>query len=191
MVESAIPDILWEPQIAQLIAVAEPLRGERAMVQVFIGAGLRESELCALDCEDIRELPDGVWALRVRGKRKKQRLVPLGAAALEAVRAYLAATGRAPGAAGPLFLARDLGAHRRLAARGVRKRVQTLVGKAGLSGNLHAHSLRHTFAMEVLRQGGQLHVLKRLGHASLATTQRYVDHLDLSDLVDAVPTIGG
>lgn len=162
---------------------------DRALLEVLYGAGLRVSELCGMNLEnlDLRAGPGGKLegAVRVIGKGDKERLVPLGSKAAAALRDYLARRGelRHPktGAIDPraIFLSR----------RGVRlgvRWVQKLVGKYGALGagraDLHPHALRHTCATHLLDGGADLRAIqKMLGHASLSTTQRYahvsIDHL--------------
>jgi integrase/recombinase XerC len=161
---------------------AEGLR-DRAMLETLYGSGLRVSELCSLDLASI-DL-EGAPTIRVIGKGNKERLVPIGSKAVAALSAYLARRGelRNPktGAmdVSALFLSR-LG--RRIGVR----RVQELVHRYGAEGagraDLHPHALRHTCATHLLDGGADLRsIQKLLGHASLATTQRYahvsIDHL--------------
>jgi integrase/recombinase XerC len=166
---------------------AEGLR-DRAVMETLYGAGLRVSELCGLDLGDVEVGHDGrngLGSVRVLGKGSKERVVPLGSAAVAAIRAYLARRDelhdRSTGAIDPraLFLSK----------RGVRlgvRRVQHLVHRYGALGagraDLHPHALRHTCATHLLDGGADLRAIqKMLGHASLSTTQRYthvsVDHL--------------
>jgi integrase/recombinase XerC len=175
-------------------ASAEGLR-DRAVMETLYGAGLRVSELCGLDLGDIDTGHDGgtpqtprttgLGSVRVLGKGSKERVVPLGSAAVAALRAYLVRRDelhdKSTGAIDPraLFLSK----------RGVRlgvRRVQHLVHRYGALGagraDLHPHALRHTCATHLLDGGADLRAIqKMLGHASLSTTQRYthvsVDHL--------------
>jgi integrase/recombinase XerC len=165
-------------------SAAEELR-DRAFLETLYGAGLRVSELTGLDLDHV-DLGEGdLGSVRVHGKGDKERLVPLGACAVAALRLYLAqrAELRDPktGAIDPraLFLSR----------RGTRlgvRRVQTLVQRYGALGagrsDLHPHALRHTCATHLLDGGADLRAIQTmLGHSSLSTTQRYthvsIDHL--------------
>ncbi|MGK4001453.1 tyrosine recombinase XerC [Sorangium sp. So ce1036] len=162
---------------------AEGLR-DRALLETLYGAGLRVSELCGLDLAHVDRQP-GRASVRVVGKGDKERVVPLGAHALAAIERYLE---RRDELADPTTGARDpraLFLSRRGARLGVR-RVQELVHRYGALGagraDLHPHALRHTCATHLLDGGADLRAIQKLlGHASLATTQRYthvsIDHL--------------
>lgn len=171
---------------------------DRALLAVMLGAGLRRSEVVALDVGDLRESDDGAGGvLHVRcGKGRKDRLVPVWAEVVEAVRAYLAETGRTLADVGPLFRAHDRGAakraRRRLSPQGVRDVVAKLATAAGVDAAkvLTCHGLRHSYAVAALRAGANIvAVSKNLGHASIATTQRYLDHLDLDERRLAAPRL--
>ncbi|WP_437540048.1 tyrosine recombinase XerC [Sorangium sp. So ce726] len=163
---------------------AEGLR-DRAMLETLYGAGLRVSELCGLDLTHVDRHPADRAAVRVVGKGNKERIVPLGSHALAAIERYLE---RRDELADPTTGARDpraLFLSRRGARIGVR-RVQALVQRYGALGagraDLHPHALRHTCATHLLDGGADLRAIQKLlGHASLATTQRYthvsIDHL--------------
>jgi integrase/recombinase XerC len=161
---------------------AEGLR-DRALLETLYGSGLRVSELCGLDLDDVEMGRDG--SVRVLGKGSKERVVPLGSAGVAAVRAYLE---RRDELRDPRTAALDPRALF-LSKRGVRlgvRRVQQLVHRYGALGagraDLHPHALRHTCATHLLDGGADLRAIqKMLGHASLSTTQRYthvsIDHL--------------
>lgn len=162
---------------------AEGLR-DRAILETLYGAGLRVSELCGLDLAHVDRQPSKA-SVRVVGKGDKERIVPLGSHALAAIERYLE---RRAELADPTTGARDpraLFLSRRGARIGVR-RVQALVQRYGALGagraDLHPHALRHTCATHLLDGGADLRAIQKLlGHASLATTQRYthvsIDHL--------------
>jgi integrase/recombinase XerC len=158
---------------------------DRAMLETLYGAGLRVSELCGLDLGDVDTASPDLGSVRVLGKGNKERVVPLGSAAVAAVRAYLGRRDelrdRRTGALDP----RALFVSRRGARLGVRA-VRSLVHRYGALGagraDLHPHALRHTCATHLLDGGADLRAIqKMLGHASLSTTQRYthvsIDHL--------------
>jgi integrase/recombinase XerC len=160
---------------------AERLR-DAAMLEVLYGSGLRVSELVGLDVEHIR-FDNG--EVRVLGKGRKERIVPLGSKAREALIAYLArraallGSGRA-GSKDALFLSRR---GRRLGVRWVQK----LVHRYGMQGagrpDLHPHALRHSCATHLLEGGADLRVIQEmLGHSSLTTTQRYT-HVSMDQLL--------
>lgn len=190
-------NVLGETEVAEIIAAATTPR-DRALLAVLLGGGLRVSEVVALDVGDVFRNQDGRAALYVRqGKGRKDRIVSVGDEVGKAVDDYLGATGRHPGSTGPLFRAHDRGARsrsrRRLSARAVDYLVKTTARRAGIDAKrISPHSLRHTYAIRSLRAGGNVVAISRLlGHASIATTQRYVDHLEIDELREAVPPLPG
>jgi integrase/recombinase XerC len=142
----------------------------RALLEVAYGGGLRVSELAALDVGDL-DLEGGL--VRVRGgKGGKDRIAPIGPPAVAALRAWLA--GRS---GGPVFTNQD---GQRLTTRAM----YDVVRRAGLQQGLevHPHMLRHSFATHLLAGGADVRAIQEmLGHASLATTQRYT-HVDPDQL---------
>ncbi|MEZ0049347.1 integrase/recombinase XerC [Mycobacterium sp. MAA66] len=144
---------------------------DRAIVEMLYATGIRVSELCGLDIDDV---DTGRRVLRVLGKGNKQRTVPFGEPALQALRAWLSA-GRpavAVATSGPALL---LGARgRRLDPRQARTVVhQTMSAVAG-APDIGPHGLRHSAATHLLEGGADLRVVQELlGHSSLATTQLY------------------
>jgi integrase/recombinase XerD len=146
-------------------------------------------------CGGWRGDPEGGAALHVAGKGRKERIVPIQGDVLRYLRAYLAATGRTLSAEGPLFRAHDRAAAKlprhRLTTRAAGYVVDRCTKAAGVDAKrISPHSLRHTFALRSLRQRHDvIAVQKLLGHASVATTQRYLDHLGLAELRAAVPTL--
>jgi site-specific recombinase XerD len=184
--------ILSEPEVVRLFQAAETSR-DRAILGVLLGAGLRVAEAAHLRLEDVVEDGDGEVSLFVsRGKGRRDRLVPVHAEVVDLVRAYLVETHRFLGDRGALFLPHDRGAASRgaagLSVRGIARVVETTAAAAGISAKrVSPHALRHTYAVRALRQGGNVvAVSKLLGHASITTTQRYVDHLATSELRAAV-----
>ena len=155
---------------------------DRALLELLYGAGLRVGEVAQLDVRDV-DLHRG--DVRVLGKGGKERVVPLPAAARQAIAAWLDAR-RGPGLlAEPLFTAlrRGAGARsapgvgpavRRLGARDIRRVLASRARRAGVSGRVHPHRLRHSYATHLLDMGADLREIQELlGHASLSTTQRY------------------
>jgi integrase/recombinase XerC len=147
-----------------------------ALFEVLYGCGLRITEAVGLDTTDM-DLAEG-W-LKVRGKRKKERQVPVPSKALHALRAWMNEREHAAGTAA-VFLNHRGG---RLSDRGARGIVKlyaiALLGDSGL----HPHSLRHAYATHLLSAGADLRAIQELlGHASLSTTQRYT-RLSLVDLM--------
>lgn len=191
---SGLLSILSPDEARRLVDVADSPRN-RAMALVMLGGGLRAAEACSLDGRDLGQDAEGEPLLRIHGKGRKERLVPIHAMVAAAIHAYLLATGRRVGTPGPVFLPQDRGAKRRasqaLSPRSLQRLVATLVQRAGVAKAISPHCLRHTYATHVLKKGGNIVGLARLlGHASVATTQRYADHLELSELRDLVPPIG-
>jgi integrase/recombinase XerD len=144
---------------------------DRAVLETLYGAGLRVSELVGLDVDEV-DLEEG--SVRVLGKGGKERDVPLGRYATEAIEAYLRrarpdfATDRSRAA---LFLNQRGG---RLTRQGVAHVLSRAATRAGLQMRITPHSLRHSFATHLLEGGADVRVVQELlGHASVATTQVY------------------
>lgn len=151
-----------------------------AVITLLYGCGLRISEALGLDGRDA-PLPD---VLRIIGKGGKERVVPVIAAAREAVDAYLAAAPFAREDDQPLFRGVRGG---RLSPRAVQKAMQQARAQLGLPASATPHALRHSFATHLLSAGGDLRAIQELlGHASLSTTQAYtgVDQARLMEVYD-------
>jgi integrase/recombinase XerC len=157
---------------------------DRAILEVFYGAGLRIGELVTLDLPDV-DLGEGL--ARVRGKGRKERVVPVGGQAVEALTEYLAVretlrAGR-PVPAGDraaLFLNHRGG---RLTTRGVSQIVLRYLLGSGVGKKVTPHGLRHSFATHLLDAGADLRAIQELlGHARLTTTQRYT-HVGLDQVL--------
>ena len=174
-----LPVVLTEPQVAALLsspATDDPADvRDRAVLECLYGTGVRVSELVGLDVGDVdfeEEL------LRVTGKGAKQRLVPLGRAAASALRAWLdgprwtwLAAARGPTDGRAVFCNHR---GRRLTRQGVDLVVRRHARRVGLPAATSAHTLRHTCATHMLERGADVRVIQELlGHASVATTQRY------------------
>lgn len=158
---------------------------DRALMETLYAAGLRVSELCGLDMDHVSIEDAQLGSVRVMGKGSKERVVPLGSAAVAAIRAYLDRRDELRDRRTGVLDPRALFVSRRGTRLGVR-RVQLLVHQYGAQGagraDLHPHALRHTCATHLLDGGADLRsIQKMLGHESLSTTQRYthvsVDHL--------------
>lgn len=188
-----LPRFLRLEEIRRLLAVPReaghtfPLRDE-ALLSTLYGAGLRISELVRLDHEHV-ELSGQGACLRVVGKGNKTRLAPLGARALERIEVYraqerplLAARAkRRPAARAALFLNCQ---GQRISVRGVRGMVERSALEASLPDWVTPHTLRHSFATQLLENGADLRAIQELlGHASLATTQIYA-HVSPAHLVE-------
>lgn len=150
---------------------------DRALFELIYSSGLRLSEAVGLDTGVI-DLNGGT--VRVLGKGSKTREVPVGEAALAAVRDWLAVRAEHARADEPaLFITRR---GRRLGPRTVQTRLDRLARTRGLEQHVHPHMLRHAFASHVLQSSGDLRAVQELlGHASISTTQVYA-HLDFQHL---------
>jgi integrase/recombinase XerC len=154
---------------------------DRAIFELFYASGLRVGELVGLDWSAI-DLEGNV--LRVLGKGGKERMVPFGKPAAEALRAWRDCWAELRSGVSdsdePLFLNYRGG---RLGARSVRRSLDRRVADAALASGVHPHALRHTFATHLLEGGADLRAIQELlGHSSLSTTQRYT-HLDIERLL--------
>ncbi|HUW99012.1 MAG TPA: tyrosine recombinase XerC [Acidiferrobacter sp.] len=173
-----LPSDLTVDQVAGLLSTppTTPIETrDLALVELLYGAGMRLSELVNLR---LTELDLGQGLARVTGKGNRERLVPIGRAAQEALKAWLPLrSGGDP--LGPVFTGR---AGRPLGARAIQKRLALLAKQRGLSVPLHPHMLRHSFASHILQSSHDLRAVQELlGHAHLSTTQIYT-HLDFQQL---------
>jgi integrase/recombinase XerC len=149
---------------------------DRAMLELFYSSGLRLGELAALNVTDL----DTDGTVRVIGKGRKERIVPVGAPARTALGHWLQerATLAAPGETALFISARG----RRLGERAIQRRVRERARRQGLGQPVHPHMLRHSFATHLLESSGDLRAVQELlGHANLSTTQVYT-HLDFQHL---------
>jgi integrase/recombinase XerC len=152
---------------------------DRVIFELLYGCGIRNAELTGLNLADIH------WAnevILVRGKGRKQRYVPLGDAAAEAIRHYLPQRESKlteAGKSSPALLVNqrlraDTAGEVRLTTRSVGRIVKTLALASGLSADTHPHTLRHAFGTHMLEEGADLRAIQELlGHERLSTTQRY------------------
>ena len=154
---------------------------DKAMLELFYSSGLRLEELVNANIHDIK------WheqLIEVTGKGSKQRIVPVGSVALNALRDWLAQrpafTAKLPEEdANALFISKQ---HKRISSRHVRERVQLWAKQQGLNQKVHPHMLRHSFASHMLESSQDLRAVQELlGHANLSTTQVYT-HLDFAHL---------
>jgi integrase/recombinase XerC len=156
-------------------------RRDVAILETIYSCGLRISELCGLQAQDID------WsekAIRVRGKGKKERIVPIGGPALTAIRSYWQLLPSEPSGAVPVFRARSPKI-RAVSPRDLQLRLKKYLAIAGLDPNLSPHMLRHSYATHLLDAGADLRsVQELLGHAHLVTTQVYT-HLTTERLKKA------
>ncbi len=152
-------------------AAAFPER-DRLMLELLYGCGIRNSELTGINLDDIRLSAE---AILIRGKGKKERYVPFGSSAANALAAYLPARQAALGEARKNTHALLIN-HRggRLTTRSVGRIIKKIAVAKGLSPDVHPHTLRHAFGTHMLEEGADLRAIQELlGHERLATTQRY------------------
>lgn len=175
-----ITDTIEEPMAdAPNAAVAMWMERDRVIWELLYGCGIRNSELVGID------LPDIQWAndvILVRGKGRKERYVPLGDAAAEAIRFYLPLReAKLQGAGklvllhkGPLLINQRARGSARLTTRSVGRIVKAIAVDRGLPADVHPHTLRHAFGTHMLEDGADLRAIQELlGHERLSTTQRY------------------
>jgi integrase/recombinase XerD len=180
-----VPEVLSAEQVERLIGAPRKSDGcwlrDRALLEMLYATGCRVSEISNLRTRDVH-LDERY--IRCRGKGDKQRVVPLGVRAIDAVRRYMAderglLAAKTSTAAEWLFLS-SRGA--RLTRERIWELIKRYVVRAGMPGEISPHSLRHSFATHLLAGGADLRqVQEMLGHASIATTQIYthVDHTRL------------
>ena len=175
-----LPAALSPDEAVRLVTIEgnDPLAvRDRALLELAYSSGLRLSELANVDLGAI-DLEAG--EVRVLGKGAKERVVPVGKPALDAIRAWLAVRAEfRPREPQALFLSRS---GRRLAPRAIQRSLAAWAIKRGLSRHVHPHMLRHSFASHLLQSSGDLRAVQELlGHASIASTQVYT-HLDFQYL---------
>jgi integrase/recombinase XerC len=154
----------------------------RAVLELLYSSGIRVGELSSLDIEDI-DIKEGI--MRVRGKGKKERLVPIGSTALDAIKSYIIERHLVKKKEKALFINRS---GKRLTERTLRRIVVKYAREFGIQGRIGPHTLRHTFATHLLQDGADLRAIQELlGHESLSTTQKYT-HLDIKHLMDVYDT---
>ena len=167
-----LPLFMTEEEVGRLIESAHAKndadeRGlrDRAILETFYSTGLRISELVSLSVQDV-DFISGV--VKVMGKGRKERIAPIGEAAIKTLRQYL---GKRKKEAEALFLNKF---GRRLSSRGVRGIVDKYIRLVGLKQGMSPHTLRHSFATHLLNRGADLRTVQELlGHANLSTTQIY------------------
>jgi integrase/recombinase XerC len=175
-----LPAALSPDEAVRLVQIAdgEPLAiCDRAWLELAYSSGLRLSEIAGLDVDRL-DLDTG--EVRVWGKGAKERIVPVGAAAREALKKWLAVRAKVKNVeTRALFVGRS-GA--RITPRAIERRLAVWAVKQGLPRHVHPHMLRHSFASHVLQSSGDLRAVQEmLGHASIASTQVYT-HLDFQAL---------
>jgi len=175
-----LPSFMTEEEVRKLIESAfakneADILGlrDRAILEAFYSSGLRISELVGLNLDDI-DFISGI--LKIRGKGKKERIVPIGEAALSSIRKYLDKRKKETSA---IFLNNN---SRRITTRGVRYALVKYLRLAEIKPGVSAHTFRHSFATHLLNRGADLRTVQELlGHANLSTTQIYT-HLTTEKL---------
>jgi integrase/recombinase XerC len=175
--EMTIPKFLYEEELEKLFHVSDlnTLLGQRnqALLELLYATGMRVSECCQVRLDDIDFT---IGTILVHGKGKKQRYVPFGSFAHDAINTYIdngrkSLLAKANDACSILFL-NSRG--KALTTRGVRYILSEMIEKAALSIHISPHKLRHSFATHMLDQGADLRVVQELlGHEHLSTTQIY------------------
>jgi tyrosine recombinase XerC len=185
--DKKLPVVLTAKQIGTLLAAPMAMvksdkaakwmpQRDAAILELFYSSGLRLSELASLEVRDVDTFTESV---RVLGKGRKERIVPVGSLALEAIQKYRQAAGVH---AGPLFINKS---RRRLSTRSVWLSLKRYLAFAEIPQNISPHKLRHSFATHLLDAGADLRSVQTLlGHASLSTTQTYT-HVSVERLKKA------
>jgi integrase/recombinase XerC len=177
-----LPSALSPDEAVRLVEIPgdDPLAvRDRALFELAYSSGLRLAELAGLDADRV-DLATG--EVRVWGKGAKERIVPVGAAAREAIRAWLPVRAGLRIADPALFLGKS---GKRITPRAIERRLAAWALRQGLARHVHPHMLRHSFASHVLQSSGDLRAVQEmLGHASIASTQVYT-HLDFQYLAKA------
>lgn len=175
--QEEVEKLLKTPDVKSFIGVRD-----KAILEVLYASGLRVSELCSLNIHDIQ-----ADTLRVLGKGRKERIVPIAKISVEAVDDYLAnrGAGLIDSLGEPLFVTSK---GSRIGRITVWQRIKFYVKKAGIDKNISPHSLRHSFATHLLDNGASLRVIQEmLGHADIGTTDRYT-HLSTKHLIESFHT---
>jgi len=179
--EKRLPSVLTADDAKRLMEAPsennDEGRRDRAVLEILYSTGIRASELVGMNREDVN------WhdhLIRIRGKGRKERIVPVGSKALTAIEAYSKQKRKSAGIAA--VFAGPSG--KRLTVRTVQRILENYRKKLGLSQKASPHTLRHSFATHMLESGADLRAIQELlGHASLSTTQRYT-HLNIGMLME-------
>jgi integrase/recombinase XerC len=175
-----LPDTIDADQMARLLQFrgdAELDKRDKAIMELFYSSGLRLAELVNLNRSDM-DLADRT--VRVLGKGSKTRVVPMGAQAISAIKAWLQERGSLPCVDADAVFVSQQGT--RLTPRAIQLRVARWARQQGLGQHVHPHMLRHSFASHLLESSQDLRgVQELLGHANISTTQVYT-HLDFQHL---------
>lgn len=181
-VPKLLPRFLSVDEVFSLVEKPEgigftPLR-DKAILELLYSSGLRVSELSGLNMEDLN-IKESL--IKIKGKGKKERIVPVGSKAIDALKSYVIERMLLRRKDKAFFLNR-MGT--RLTDRGVRRIVVKYARNLAMYGQISPHTMRHTFASHLIQGGADLRVIQELlGHSSLSTTQKYT-HLDITHLMD-------
>ena len=180
--EQRVLEVLSREEIQRMENAAKTER-DKLILRLLADCGLRLGELLDLKAEDLWEPRRGEFALKVRGKGNRERLVPVSPALYRRLRRYLA--GRRAERHEPIFVGLRKGPdghHAPVTKSGVEQAIRVLAKEAEIEKRVYPHMLRHSFATEWLRRGGNIVSLQRiLGHADLSMIQGVYSHLDSSD----------
>ena len=174
-------EVLTQAEQARVLKVLADRPRDRVLVALALGAGLRASELTSVRVSDILSDDDGAdWVIVRMGKGRKDRLVPLAPDLAAMLREYIVVHKLRRDDYLTVSRQGELG---RLTSTRVWQIITNAVKAAGINKRLSPHSLRHSYAVGRLKAGASpVIVQKLLGHSSLSTTQKYIDHLELADL---------
>jgi tyrosine recombinase XerC len=183
--DKPVPSFLSEEEMEEFLDLPhtnKPLDlRDVALLELLYATGIRVSELVGINLEDLKFTERLV---RIRGKGKKERLVPFGSKAEESLKVYLQVRSKINKGQieeKPLFLNYR---GKKLSSRSVERTVDKYILRSAIRRKISPHSLRHSFASHLLSRGADLRVIQELlGHESLATTQKYT-HLDLKHLLE-------
>jgi integrase/recombinase XerC len=184
--ERHVPSFLSEEEMRQFLALPPKPKTvldyrDRALLELLYATGIRVGELVGTDVDDVNF---SERLIVVRGKGKKERLLPFGSKAAESLHVYIKKRiliNKGEIEEAPLFLNYR---GKRLTSRSVERIVNKYIQRAALRRKISPHSLRHSFASHLLSRGADLRVIQELlGHESLATTQKYT-HIDIGQLLD-------
>ncbi|MEO1304013.1 MAG: tyrosine recombinase [Pseudomonadota bacterium] len=192
-VTRTVPDVLSREEVDALLRACADDARLTCLLELLYGAGLRVSELVSLRLGDLPRRRLGLWETRemiVRGKGGKERMCPLGAPALLALRNWLEARdGEAYGTGSGDFLFPSRGKSGHLTRRRLAQMLEGLAITVGITpSRVHPHALRHAYATHLLQGGADLRSVQTLlGHADIATTQIYT-HVLTDELAELLET---
>jgi len=183
--EKTVPSFLTEEEMAEFLDFPRSEKvldlRDKAMLELLYASGIRVSELIGLNLEDLNF---DERLIRVKGKGKKERMIPFGRTAEESLQIYISRRmmiNKGKIDEGALFLNYR---GQRLSTRSVERTVSFYIQRSAVRRKISPHSLRHSFASHLLSRGADLRVIQELlGHESLATTQKYT-HMDLRHLLE-------